>query len=66
MLGAGNGLGVTAGGLGGGGTGSGGGSGGGGFGGAAIFRIPITGQPLQIIVGASGGGQGFAVIRFYF
>ena len=31
--------------------------GGGGFGGAAIFDIPITGQSLQVIVGAGGTAQ---------
>lgn len=30
------------------------GGGGGGFGGAAIIEIPITGQPLQVIIGAGG------------
>jgi hypothetical protein len=39
-----------------GGGGSGGASygGGGGFGGAAIIQVPITGQPLQVVVGAGG------------
>ena len=34
-------------------------AGGGGFGGAAIIEIPITGSPLQIVIGA-GGSQGDA------
>ena len=40
----------------GGGGSAGGPGGGGGFGGAAIYEIPITGQPLNLVVGAGGSG----------
>lgn len=30
------------------------GGGGGGFGGAAVIEIPVTGQPLQVVIGAGG------------
>lgn len=39
---------------GGGGSGGGFAGGGGGFGGAAIMEIPITGSPLQVVIGAGG------------
>lgn len=39
------------------GGGGGGGYGGGGFGGAAVIEVPVTGQPLQVVIGAGGAAN---------
>ena len=42
------------------GGGGGGGVGGGGFGGAALIEIPVTGSPLEVVIGAGGAGNSFS------